>query len=228
MHQGVVWERLQRSFKHIFYAILGKLRLFDESLFTVCCIFEQSLNACLLVPATAGRTELGVVTLNQLLLGKAGFTLLSLANGDFDHRQRYAWAHVYSDAIWSRWPKKFVPSLNSRTKWLSLSNGDLKTGGNIWTLERTIPRGYYPLTPVVKLNLGSDAVAGSAEVRTACENLICPVVKLARDFPVSNSEKNSVLSKLNFLQYRHSNSFWLRKRLHKQFLRIRMLVQKRK
>ena len=73
--------------------------------------------------------------------------------------------------------------LNRRSKWSSHSNKDLKTGDLVWIVEPTSPRGYYPLARVVKLNFGTDAVARSAEVRTASGNLVRPVIKLAPVLP---------------------------------------------
>ena len=121
-HHGYVWERVVRSFKQTFYAILGNRRLTDEIFSTTFCIVEQSLNARPLVPSSADVTKLDVLTPNHFLLGIAGSSLPLLANCDFDHRKRYPRAHVYSDAIWSRWLKEYVTSLNSKTKWPSLSN----------------------------------------------------------------------------------------------------------
>ena len=40
-HHGGVWERLVRSFKHVFYAVIGSRRLTDEILATSFCLVEQ-------------------------------------------------------------------------------------------------------------------------------------------------------------------------------------------
>ena len=179
VRHGGVWERLVRSFKHTFYAILGNRRLTDEILSPTFCNVEQSLNACQLVPASAASREIDAFILKLFLLAIAGSSWPSLANCDSDHRKRSARAHAYSDAIWSRWLKEYVPSLNSRTKWTSPYNRDLQTGDLVCIVEPTSPRDYYPLAGVVKLNFGSDAVAHLAEVGTASRNLIRPVVKHA-------------------------------------------------
>ena len=186
-HRGV-WERLVRSFKHTFYAILANRRLPNEILATTFCIAEQSPYAGPPVPASADAMEIDALTPNRFLLGIAGSSLPSLANCDFDQRKCYVQAHTYSDAIWSRWLKKYVTSLKGRTKWPSLSNRDLQTGDFVWIVEPTSPRGYYLLARVVKVNFGSDAVARSAEVRTASGNLIRPLVKLAPVLPASDSD----------------------------------------
>ena len=84
--------------------------------------------------------------------------------------------------------REYVPLLNKRTKWPAPSNRDLKTGDRVSIVEATIPRGYYRLARVVKLNFGSNAVARSTEVRTASGNLIRPIVKLAPVLLVSDPD----------------------------------------
>ena len=39
-HHGGVWERIVRSFKHVFYAVLGNRRLTDKILITTFCLVE--------------------------------------------------------------------------------------------------------------------------------------------------------------------------------------------
>ena len=144
---------------------------------------EQSLNARPLVPASADATDLDSLTPNHFLFETAGSSLPPLSNCDFDHRKRYARAQAYSDAIWNRWLKEYVPTLKRRSKWSSQSARQLKTGDLVWIVEPICPRGYYPLARVFKLNFGSDDVTRSAEVKTTSGNLVRPDVKLAPVFP---------------------------------------------
>ena len=107
-HHGGVWERLVRSFKHVFYAVLGNRRLTDEILATTFCLVEQSLNARPLVPASADPTDLDVLTPNHFLHGTSSSVLPSHQQADVDHRKRYARAQAYSDIVWSRWLREYV------------------------------------------------------------------------------------------------------------------------
>ena len=91
----------------------------DEILTTIFCRVEQSLNASPRVPASVDATELDVLTPNHLLLGSAGSSLPSKLSSKFDHRKRYARAQAYSDAIWSRWLRVYIRTLNHRFKWSS-------------------------------------------------------------------------------------------------------------
>ena len=186
-HHGGVWERIVRSFKHVFYAILGNRRLTDEILTTTFCLVEQSLNSRPLVPVSADATDLDALTPNHFLLGTAGSTMPSHQRADVDHKKRYARAQAYSDAIWDRWLRDYVPSLNRRSKWSTQPDRDLKTGDLVWIVETTSPRGHFPLARVVKLNYGTDAIARSAELKTATGNLVRPVVKLAAVLPSPDS-----------------------------------------
>ena len=97
-----MWQRLVRSFKHTFYAILSNRQLTVKILSTAFSIVKQNLNARLLVPASADVTELDSLTPNHSLLGIAGSSLPYLTNCEIDHRMRYARAHAYPDATWSR------------------------------------------------------------------------------------------------------------------------------
>ena len=147
-HHGGVWERLVRSFKHVFYAVIGNRRLTDEILATTFCLVEQSLNARPLVPASADSTDLDAFTPNHFLHGTSSSVLPSHQQANVDHRKRYARAQAYSDTIWNRWLREYVSTLNRRSKWSSHPNRDLKTGDLVWIVEPTSPRGLYPLARV--------------------------------------------------------------------------------
>ena len=44
---------------------------------------------------------------------------------DIDHRKRYFRVEAYSDAIWERCLRKYVPSINCRSKWSTPLERDL-------------------------------------------------------------------------------------------------------
>ena len=75
--QGCVWERIVRSFKHVFYAVLGNRRLTDEILTTTFCLVEQCLNARPITPVSSEATDLDRLTPNHFLLGTASSILPS-------------------------------------------------------------------------------------------------------------------------------------------------------
>ncbi len=57
-HFGGIWERLVRSCKRALYNILGNRRLTEETLQTVFCLVEQTLNARPLTPTSADVEDL--------------------------------------------------------------------------------------------------------------------------------------------------------------------------
>ena len=77
-HHSGVWERVVRSFKHVFYAVLGNRRSTDEILTTFCFV-QQNLNARPMVPVSSDATHLDALT-RHFLLGTAGsvFRLISV------------------------------------------------------------------------------------------------------------------------------------------------------
>ena len=158
-----------------FHAIIGNGRLTDEIPTTTFCLFEQIVNARPLDQTSADATDLDVLTPNHFLLGTAGSSLPSTLFSEFDQKKRYARAQTYFNAIWSRWLRKYVPTLKRRSKRFSSTDRDLKTGDLLWIVETNSPRGYCPLESVVKLKNGSDAIASSAEVRTVTGNVIGPL-----------------------------------------------------
>ena len=115
---------------------------------------------------------------NRFLNRSPSSSLPSLFPNPFDHRKRYVRAQAYSNAIWSRWLKEYNPTSNCRTKCPTSQEGFLKTGALVWTVEPTRFRGYYPLTRIVKIHFGKNAVVTSAELKTSSKNLVCPLIKL--------------------------------------------------
>ena len=192
-HQGGIWERLVRSFKRVLYTILGTRRLTDEVLHTTFCLVENALNSRPLTPVSADPCDLNAFTPNHFLLREHSTGIPPVVgNNEFDHRKRYARAQSYANAIWSRWIKEYVPTLNRRSKWQTPAEQHLKTGDLVWIVEEINPRGYYPTARIVELRYGSDSVARSAVLRTSTGSLVRPLVKLVPVFPTSSSGPEDV------------------------------------
>ena len=78
---------------------------------------EPAFNSRPLTPVSADPSDLGALTPNHFLLGNQACSLPSIIGVDeFDHRKRYARAQSYANAIWSRWIKAYVPTLNRSSK----------------------------------------------------------------------------------------------------------------
>ena len=114
---------LVRSFKRVLYSILGTRRLTDEVLRTIFCLVENALNSRPLTPVSADPCDSNAITPNHFLSGEYPTGIPSVVgNNEFDHRKRYARAQSYANAIWSRWIREYVPTLNRRCKWQTPAN----------------------------------------------------------------------------------------------------------
>ena len=154
---------------------------------------ENALNSRPLTPVSADPCDLNALTPNHFLLGEYSTGIPSVVgNNELDHRKRYTRAQSYANAIWSRWIREYVPTLNRRSKWQTPAEQHLKTGDLVWIVEETNPRGYYPTARIVELCYGSDSVARSAVLRTSTGSLVRPLVKLVPVFPTSSSGPEDV------------------------------------
>ena len=154
---------------------------------------ENALNSCPLTPVSADPCDWNALTPNHFLLGEYSTGIPSVVgNNEFDPRKRYARAQSYANAIWSRWIKESVPTLNRRSKWQAPAEQHLKTGDLVCTVEETKPKGYYPTARIVELRNDSDSVARSAVLRTSTGSLVRPLVKLVPVFTTSASGREDV------------------------------------
>ena len=167
------------------YVVLSKyftpssVLLTDVVLNTTFCLVEYELISRPLTPVSADLSDLGAITPNHFLLGNQATAILSMVGVDeFDHRKRYPRAQSYSNTIWARWIKEYVPALNQHSQWQTPAEQHLKTGDLVWVVEETNPWGYNPTVWITELRYGSDSVARSSVLRTSTGTLVRPLVKL--------------------------------------------------
>ena len=109
------------------YDILGSRRVTEEVLGTTPCLVEQALNSRPITPVSSDSCELEASTPNHFLFGQHATSFPSLLLGElFDQKKRYVRAQSYANAIWSRWLREYVPSLNKRVKCLTQFDSTLK------------------------------------------------------------------------------------------------------
>ena len=166
------------------YDILGNRRVTEEVLRTTLCLVEQSLNARPITAVSSDPLDLEALTPNHFILGQhaASFPSLSFEE-NFDNKKRFARAQSYANAIWTRWMREYVPSLNRRAKWHNQSDVKLKAGDLVCVIEPDTPRGHYPLARILRLHYGKDGCARSADIKTVTSELTRPTVKLAPVLP---------------------------------------------
>ena len=183
-HHGGSWERLVRSVKRVLYEILGNRRVTEEALGTTLCLVEQSLNARPITAVSSDPLDLEALTPNHFIFGQhaASFPSQSFEE-NFDHKKRFARAQSCANAIWTRWMREYVPSLNRGAKWHNQSDVKLKAGDLVWVIEPDTPRGLHPLACILKLHYGKDGCARSADIKTITSELTRPTVKLAPVLP---------------------------------------------
>ena len=189
-HQGGAWERKVRSYKRVFYAILGSWKLTDEILNTTICVNEGSLNARPLTPVSDDPDSLEALTPNHFLLGQHSLTFPSLRSREnYSDSKRYASAQSYANAIWQWWLSQYVAALNKKVKWHAPPEYSSKTGDMVWLGESISPRNHYQLARIMSLNYGKDNTARSANLRTVSGNyIIRPLVKLVPVLAPSGEE----------------------------------------
>ena len=182
-----------RSFKRVLCTILGTRRLTDEVLIITFCQVKHALNSRPITPVSADPSDLGALSPNHFLLGNQARSLPSIIGVDeIDHHKRYARAQSHANAIWSRWIKEYVPTLNRSSEWQTPSEQHLKTGDLVWVAEETNPWGYYPIARITELRYGLDSFARSAVLRTSSRSLVRRLVKLVPILPASSSGPEDV------------------------------------
>ena len=144
---GRVLERLVRSCKKAMYAVLGSRTVTEDVLSTTMCIVEQTLNAKPLTPVSSDKNYLVALTPNHFLLGNKNVCLpyLPCAEDFVDHRKLFRQTQAYSNLIWDRFRKEYLPTLINRQKWRSTSNETLKEGDLVWLIEDSDKSGYWNL-----------------------------------------------------------------------------------
>ena len=110
-HMGGAWERMIRSIRRIFGALLKGQTLIDELLTTLMARVEGIINSRSLVPVTMDPEFDELLTPNHLLLLRGN---PNLPPGNFDQKESYGtrrWAQsqYLAQKFWSRWIKEFLP-----------------------------------------------------------------------------------------------------------------------
>ena len=118
------------------------------------------------------------LTPNHILLLRSGPTLPPGLFGERDlYRRRWRQVQYLADVFWTRWIKDYLPTLQSRNKWLkpetNLSPGDL-----VLIRHEHTPRGQWPLGLIQRVFPGSDGLVRSVQVRTASGDYERPITKI--------------------------------------------------
>ena len=117
---GGAWERAVSTLKRVFRAILPKItHLTDETLATIFCEVENIVNGRPLTKLSDDINDLTPLTPNALLNMKF-LVDVSDTNSPADaYRKRYSVTQKVANQFWSRWVKEYLPTLNTRSKWIT-------------------------------------------------------------------------------------------------------------
>ncbi|XP_075151031.1 uncharacterized protein LOC142225140 [Haematobia irritans] len=174
------WERLVQSIKRALYATLKEKTPRPETLYSLLVECENIVNSRPLTHLPVTPEESEPITPNHFLIGGPNSTQTP---APFDPRfcsLRKQWRILQNlkNCLWNRWITEYLPELTRRTKWC-LPAKPLSEGTLVLICETDQPRSKWKRGRVVKLFLGKDGVARSADVSTANGCLRRPVSKLA-------------------------------------------------
>ena len=183
-HFGGIWERLVRSCKKAMIAVLDGRSLTDDVLITTMCLVEQTLNARPLTSVSDDPDDLEALTPNHFLMGRANSATPFLPDAQryTDLKRVFRVSQAYSDMIWTRWTKEYLPEWNVRNKWNKDDVRQLKVNDLVWVVDENVKRSNYKMARVLEVQEGSDGRVRSATVLTKDGKLKRPVVKLAPMF----------------------------------------------
>ena len=160
--------------------ILGSRRLTDETLSTTMCMVEQVLNARPLTPVSNDANDLEALTPNHFLIGRPNVNLPKCVHAatNVDYRKAYRNSELYTDLIWQRWLKEYLPQFNLRQKWFKENDEQISVDDLVWIVNTDLRRSQYELGRVKEIYTASDGKMRSALVRTIKGEYKRPVVKL--------------------------------------------------
>ena len=170
-HFGGIWERLVRSCKKTMIAVLDGRSLTDDVFITTMCLVQQTLNARPLTSVSDDPDDMEAANLATPFLPDAQrYT---------DLRRVFRVSQAYSDMIWTRCTKEYLPEWNLRNKWNKDDVRQLKVNDLVWVVDENVKRSNYKMARVLEVQEGSDGRVRSATIVTKDGKLKRPVVKLA-------------------------------------------------
>ena len=170
-HMGGVWERMIRSVRKIFNALLkdNSCRLDDECLRTFMCEAESIMNSRPLTCEFLGDCSMLPLSPNQILTMKSKVSITppqEFQQADVYCRKRWRRVQYLANQFWSRWKTEYLTGLTTRNKW-SRERRNLQVGDVVLINEDGLPRNLWPLGLVSKVKSSSDGLVRSVTLRVA-------------------------------------------------------------
>ena len=155
-------------------ALLKQQVLDDEGLSTLMCEVESIVNGRPITKVSDDVKDLNALTLNHLLLLRAGATI---PPGEFSKDDNYScrrWRQVQylSNVLWHRWTIEYLPSLQQRQRWTKLES-NLAVNDIVLLLHKNLPRSVWLLGRVLEVyHDRKDGLVCSANVKTRTSELV--------------------------------------------------------
>lgn len=149
--------------------VLSKIRLAPLKQLT---IVRLELQAAVLAVRKAATIKQEMTysfssTPRHFLLGypEAGLPPGMFSDSELLSKRRWRHSQVFSDHIWKRWKKEYLPQLNRREKW-TVGTPNIEEDDVVLMTDDTALHGYWPLARVTKAFPSGDGRVRSVEVKT--------------------------------------------------------------
>jgi len=179
-HWGGIWERIIRTIKRVFSAILRNCRLTDEILVTLFSEAENIINSRPITKVNDQCDDPAALTPNHLLLLRDGPVA---PPGVFEqgcvYTRRWKYVQFLADQFWRRWQKEYIPELVRRNKWRD-KQSNLRIGDIVLLVDENTPRSLWPLGIITEVSLSKDELVRSVKVKTRSSVFVRPITKVVK------------------------------------------------
>ena len=180
-HHGGAWERMIRTVRKIFSALLNEQSFNEETLHTLMCEAESIINNRPLVPVSMDPGDDMPLTPNHILQLRC-ILPDSYDSSDIDLHgpKRWRQATYLAEQFWRRWRHEYVPLLQQREKRMTRSQTNLKKGDVVLVVDDAVPRGVWPLGRVEEAPVGMNGRVRTVKVRVRGTTYTRPVTKVVK------------------------------------------------
>ena len=180
-HFGGVWERQIRTIRSLMCSLLKQQTLTDESLQTLFCEIEATINSRPLTRISSDAHDMEPLTPNHLLLMKPPslppVTSDPGAVNVVNIRRRWKQVQYLADVFWRRWLKEYIVHLQERQKWVA-PQANIKVGDIVLIANEAAPRNLWQMGRVIETIPDKQGYVRQAKLRTKDNTLLRPIHKL--------------------------------------------------
>jgi len=180
-HFGGSFERLIRSAKRAFSAVIEHTQITDEELATLFTGVERLLNTRPICIPSADEKDITSLTPNHFILGRNNIDLFTCPPVDVTSlSKRWRYVQCLLDHIWTRWRKEYLPTIMQRSKWFQDTGNKVQKGQLVLLVNEGTPRNTWPMARIENLYPGKDGVIRVVDIKDAKGNIYKrPMVKVA-------------------------------------------------